>query len=426
MTRSRITTRRGAVYLLVLLTAAFVLATGLAALTLEDRTHQRADLHAQVAASRNAARAGLDLALEHIRTNDGWRNDAGPDGLIYQNMFESDGEAVTLTAYAVDPDGSLYEGSSVGTTDPFELSIEATIGDAVGRVTVLVEPQPMPMDVLELGAYSHDKIEFYGSCTITGDGDWGSRNDITGSGSTLEASVVCCGTIEGLSVGGISTSCDRERELPGNDLYRTYQAIGTNASMLLVPRSGGRYFIQNVAIGPGLNPYGLAGNSNGVYIFDQGSDPITVRNARVVGTLVFIGGGTVTLEGSLNMQPANPGWPAVITREDLVLNTSNAPLVESGLFTNFNPIGLDGLLPGDLDTFDTYESAITGIVFCGDVLFCVGGDLDLTGSLIAVDDFQITGGWTADINRDYSAGSEPPPGFESSQTRMAPLEWRTP
>ncbi|MFG0307321.1 MAG: hypothetical protein ACF8Q5_14030 [Phycisphaerales bacterium JB040] len=425
MTHTRAQSRRGSVYLLVLLTAAFVLATGLAALTLETRTHERTGLHAEVAASRLAARSGLDLALQHLEDTPGWRATAPANGLVYQKTVRIGETDHTVAAYAVASDGTLDDES-----EPFELSVRAKAERAVGRLAVLVEPRPIPMDVLELGLYSGNRARLDASVTVSSDADLGAAGQLEGGGQVVSVSLESETDIRDLTTTADAGVGVFPRERPADGLVDTYASMASELETSRLDTDSGAYVIERVVIGPGLNPYGTD-NDRGCYVIHNGSSEVVVRNARIIGTLITTGSGGVTLEESVNMVPTTESWPVLITRGPLTIRTSGAALSELEQLVNYNPTGLSllGLLTLDLDIdlLDTYPNVLDGIVFTASSMWIGPGRCHATGSVIALGQIEVSDGVQLVLEEDLNARAFPPTGFESARgQRLHPVEWLDP
>ncbi|MBI1338258.1 MAG: hypothetical protein GC164_15050 [Phycisphaera sp.] len=174
--------------------------------------------------------------------------------------------------------------------------------------------------------------------------------------------------------------------------------------------------MRRVLLSPTNNPFGSGqANSEGIYILDcQGKDVI-VEDCRIVGTLVLRDPGShTTVQGSVCMEPAVRGYPALMADNDITLSLSAAGLSESTTNTHFNPAGSPYPYPaGSVNTTltDGYPSKIRGLVYAAGKLEILG-PTSVEGVIIACDDMDVVG---TNLTLRYSATSlnTTPPGFDN-------------
>ncbi|MFT5422466.1 MAG: hypothetical protein ACI89L_000223 [Phycisphaerales bacterium] len=418
---------RGSVYIMVLVTSAFVLATGLAALSLEQRVHERSDVTARVGAARVAVRTGLDLAVQSMAEDPSWRTSVAVGGLYLTRDIDTGDSVHTVRVYATDADGVIDDGD----LDPFTLRVVASQTDTRRALQVSLQPTLVPVDVLEFGAYTTGQVITGTSSAVNGDAGIAAAGDFVGNGSLFFVPVETERTVDAATYTSTVTENAPAREFPPDGaIGAIYSPYGTSVSMSDLKLTSGVYVIENVAVGPGRNPFGLLGilSPDNVYVFDHGSRDIIVRNSRIAATFVFVGSGQVILEGSVSWAPATPGWPAIITDDsDLVFRLSSNSLSESVHATNFNPIGFGAGGTEDLDQADFYTSQISGIVYTRNKAVVETGSTRIVGSLICGNDLTINSSAILDLRASPDSLGSPPIGFRSVYSpRMVVSGWLDP
>jgi hypothetical protein len=220
-------------------------------------------------------------------------------------------------------------------------------------------------------------------------------------------------------------------------VFEYYKSAGTTIAIADLPFDGeGFYLISDALISPAANPYGSRlGNPEGIYAIDCLSQPIHVRNSRVVGTLVLLnpGSGSV-IYGSMNWEPAIANYPALLVDGAMNFCLSSTALSEADLDKNFNPLGTPYEALDDSDLLDTYPSVINGLVY-------VSGDAATDEKLVdaafaglpirsAVNGVTVVGvTFTATQNMDFTYDAkffnDPPPGFGAGgDVAISPGTWR--
>jgi hypothetical protein len=173
----------------------------------------------------------------------------------------------------------------------------------------------------------------------------------------------------GLTFRQSTLSLTPARTVPsGTDALAAYLAMGTQINFSSLT-SGGE--IRDTVLGPGRNPYGAA-NAAGVYFINCANQAITIRNARISGTLVLVNPGSgSSFTQSVLLEAATPGYPALLVSGDMTLNMDSTDLTEGA--GSMNPTGAPYRGVTDTDTTDTYPSMISGLVY-------VSGNLTISGS----------------------------------------------
>lgn len=183
--------------------------------------------------------------------------------------------------------------------------------------------------------------------------------------------------------------------------------------------------IHRQVLSPACNPFGSGvKNSQGIYVIDCGGKKISIRNSRIVGTLVLLNqneGGS-EIAGSLNWSPAaisaDPlatNLPVLLSNKQLNLFFTNTPLDEGLRNANFNPTGTKYNDSQDSDKNDSYPSLINGIVYTEKKVSILNSPT-ITGVLVGHEDIESKDATLTlkydPIYYEYNA----PPGFKAAAT----------
>lgn len=186
--------------------------------------------------------------------------------------------------------------------------------------------------------------------------------------------------------------------------------------------------IHRQLLSPTSNPFGSGvKNGQGIYIIDCGGKKISIRNSRIVGTLILLNqneGGS-EIAGSINWTPAvtsaDPmatNLPVLLSNKQLNLYFANTPLDEGLRNANFNPTGATATPYNDsqdTDMSDSYPSLINGVVYT-EKKVSVTNSPTITGVLVAGDDINVKDA-TLGLKYDpiyYERNA--PPGFQATVT----------
>ena len=185
--------------------------------------------------------------------------------------------------------------------------------------------------------------------------------------------------------------------------------------------SGSGRQLEDVLLSPSSDPVGSgATNGKGVYVIDCGGQMLSVRNCRIVGTLVILNPGAgSTIGGAMNWQAAESNYPALVSNGDLTIATVSTPLSETTLGVNFNPLGTGypwGAGSGDTDMSDAYPSVIRGVIYDSAGL-TFGGSVAVRGVVVSGGGIKLANGIMS-IYYDAIAANDPPPAFAVSNPPM--------
>lgn len=367
----RIPARRGATYVIVLMTTMIVAAIGMGGLLVVRAQTRVVDSYTRTAMARQNALSAIELGRQEIASNPNWRtahkND--PGGTWFDAQPIGGG---TYTLKVVNPQGSLDRAPN----DPVVLT---GIGTAHGGheqqiVEVTLVPEITPKTCLQTAETSGSTISL-GTSTI-----WamnaalaanasGTAVTSGGGGAKVYARIEAVGTVTGNTFYNGATSGVPPRTLPDPaTAFDYYLAHGTPISVTSLPISGGGRAFTGQLLTPTNNPYGPT-NPEGIYVLDCLNQVVTFSQNRIVGTVVLLNpsaGGTTLYKTQNYHVPAVPNYPSLMVRGDFQVQLTTSDLLESTLKVNFNPVNNPYPWGGgttDTDTTDVYPNRIEGLVY---------------------------------------------------------------
>lgn len=247
-----------------------------------------------------------------------------------------------------------------------------------------------------------------------------SNSTLTNTSCGIVANVEAQTIINNASITGTQTVAAPLRSLPdSSSVFDYYLANGTTIATATIDAR---------LLSPFSNPFG-APNPNGIYIINAGGLDVTIKNSRIVGTIVVINAGEVTVDGEVNWEPAHMHFPALMVAGDLRMRVSDALLSESAQSKNFNSLLTPYKTIWDIDQSDVYPSALAGIFYCTGNLNIDGKQAGLTtrldGLLIAGGNCVIHKTGNLFVNYNTTHALNPPPGFAGTPVnQIVPGSWR--
>lgn len=194
-----------------------------------------------------------------------------------------------------------------------------------------------------------------------------------------------------------------------------------DASLTDANAQAGFLAIHRAVLSPSCNPFGSSTtNAQGIYVIDCGGSPISIKDSRIVGTLLLVNFDDTQsfIHGSMSWEPsvasADPNvtnLPILLTDGSFLFDTSEADLDEGLLNVNLNPEGTAYEEVEDEDKDDAIPSLLGGMIY-------INGALDVTSSLRLHGVLVVTGVATftgADVIANYDPlyyWYNAPPGFE--------------
>jgi len=183
--------------------------------------------------------------------------------------------------------------------------------------------------------------------------------------------------------------------------------------------------VHRKVLSPASNPFGSGiTNAKGIYIIDCGSGKISIRNSRIVGTLILLNQNEdgAEIAGSMNWAPAvisaDPmvtNLPVLLSNKQLNLYCTNTALDEGLVNANFNPTGTKYNDSQDNDKSDSYPSMINGVVYTTDNIL-IANSPSITGVLIGDNDITATNATLTLKHNPLYFNYNAPPGFQAAVT----------
>jgi hypothetical protein len=184
-----------------------------------------------------------------------------------------------------------------------------------------------------------------------------------------------------------------------------------------------------VLISPTANPFTGGTNANGIYVVNCAGGAMQIDTCRIVGTLVLLNAGSVTIMNQVNWEPAVKGLPCLLVQGPIAWNTTNAALSETTALVNFNPSTtpypyLGGQAGGTFNsnTTDTFPCQINGLVYCTGNLSTSNNPIQNKGVLVAGGTWSPGG--TINLNYDPAFFASPPWGFGATVMLAKTGTWR--
>lgn len=364
--------RRGTVYVIVLATVllAFVMAvSGLLAIGVQaSSVRARSDADQ----ARALAYAGLQSVVQQCSDSFTWR--ASVRTTPTQTLTLGGGKAVLTFTNA-------SASNFVSLDQPVSLTSEGTYGAARFRLAATLNPSYAALDCMGVALCSGGTIAAYNSAVKSNGIAW-ANTSIGLSSTTLAMSAFTAGAATGSTYTPAATAGAGTKTIPdAATALDYYKSVGSAVTISTSVTYDGRL------IAPAINPFGVAGQTDGIYAINCNGKPVTFQRGRVFGTLVFYNNtARVTITGSNCMSPANPALPLILTDGDLTISTSTAQLDES--VDNLNPAGVpyNGVTNGTRT--DTLAAELTGLIYAAGKITIKGG-LTLNGQIIAGSDITL-------------------------------------
>lgn len=415
--------RRGTLYVGVMITATVVAVIGLGGLSVSILGVRASQNTRDAELAATLARAAVEEGVRVINTNPYWRSWLTSNTNYYPWVTSLNGG--TISYRFVDTDGSLADNSA----DGVRIFGTGRYGAATYVESVLLQPSNGAVDCLEAALHCQNSITLGSYCNIVTPQFVSSNGSVIATANQCEiaGSARAAGNVSG-TVTGTKSPGVASRQMPGNTVFEYYLANGTWIDISVIPLTSNVRAISNRVLSPALNPFGATGNAEGIYVIDCQGQNLTIENSRILGTLVIINPGTIcNLQGALSLSPLSPNFPAVMVQGNAQFDTAWTSLSESAQATNFNPSGAPFENAVDTDTTDEYPSVIKGLTY-------VSGNLTIKGNLAAECAFEgsvvcstIVFETTGDARFTYRPTHVhyPPPGFtKGTQLQIVPGTWQ--
>jgi hypothetical protein len=360
--------------------------------------------------ARELARSGVELGAQWVAMDSSWRTNRS-SGVWANSLAIGNG---FIRIEGLDPrDANLANRP----TDP--LVIRGT--GMSGRATQLLEADLVaggePIDALKYAVFTGGVLRVRPGQTLNAGSAALSTNGALRNEGTINGNVECFTITSAGTINGTLTCPSPPKPLPDPGIITIYRNLGA----VISPPS----IVQNALLSPASNPWGEP-DPDGVYVIITSSD-ITLRNLRVVGTLVVVNGSKRVTVETVNMMPARADYPALLVQGDITLAFNGDGLLSEAIAgVNFNPPGSAFQGISNSNTSDSYPAEISGLVHAlGNVHFTANSRI--RGTVIS----ESTGGDALHVEAApeivYDAGilTTPIMGYmKSVNMTVVPGSWR--
>lgn len=396
--------RRGSVYLLVLIVTGVLTTIGLTSISLVARSRQVASLRQSVSDANTANMSAIELAAHRLSITPEWRT-------VYQSKQVVDNEQLgsALVSVSVDP-------ADASVTSDVTLTAVAEASDAMQFVVASVRPTGVGFASLSTALHVAGNIQFE-NALVQADAPISANGNIVSIASEINAPVQAAGNITGSLYLDSQAQGVSPITSPDISVIESFAAVAVQIPYAALP--SGR--IEDTLMSPGSQPFTNEEHPDGIYAIDCGGANITIRNSRIVGTLVLIDvGGFSIIEDSVLIEPARADYPSLLVKGSITITLGSLALRESDAGENFNPAHtpFDGISDENID--DQYPSMIRGVVYVSDELV-TRKRAAFSGAVFA-DSLDCRE--SLSIRHDHTLTDNPPIGFVDHYTyHLLPGTW---
>lgn len=390
--------RRGAIYAIVVFTVAILTVAVLGAFDVQQRRQRAAQAGADAVEARRLALSSLEWSLTTLAADPFYRATLGASPTILADVPFS---GAVIRVVASDPfDADIADDAA----DPIALTATVAFGAARQSVRASLRPVATPLDILASSLHAGGGITF-SSATVRGPRPAWAGGIVFAASSSVQVPVFAGLLVSGSSYTAGTTSLAGTRTMP-TGVIAAWRALGT-----AIPRSSlSGNTLERVVLSPGANPFGTA-NPRGIYFIDCGGEDVTIRFARIQGTLVLVNAGSGTrIIDEVLLEPAAPGNPVLLVDGDLLIDMTRNTFSEGTHSVNLNPSAAPWAGRSDNDRADSYPSKLGGLVYATDDLD-IRGNVLAEGPLIAGDNIDVSG--TLTTLPDPALAVLPPLGFRA-------------
>lgn len=402
--------RRGGIYLLVAGAAMLVSVIGLASLTLTRVEHRALRTRGEIAQAHLYATSAIEMALTWSKVDSSWRtNYAGTYVPLMPFVF---GDGISWAAIT-EPSGSALNTTGEGPVRITGTGLIGAAADPAATQTFSVTAYQPGLNVLQCAAHAANWVVIDTGSQITVDGGVLSCSQATYNMGTINGDVETQTWYNYGNLNGTATVNAPAKELPGSKAWDYYRAKARQIPLIAV---GGK--IEKAVLTPTNNPY-WSTNTDGVYYIKTTSTDFTIRNCRIIGTLLVEVPTTkrVIIDQGCLWEPARPDYPALLVIGSVNL-TMNSTLLEPGTGVNYNPSFAPFNDQSDSDILDSYTSKIQGLIYCINTGNGVVMEKSsrIEGTLLSTNGLEVKDSVT--IVADPNLYLNPPIGFRS--TKLVP------
>jgi hypothetical protein len=403
---SQTTRRRGSMYFMVLGTALLLTVIGLSAVT-AARIQQRGAREAgDLVHARLNARTAVELAVLTMNTDANWRT-SNPNGTWVDGVSFGSG-SYSIEVYDPDDDNLADDANDhvivVGT---------GAVGKARYRLAMeLSSSGAEPLSCLESALHAFEQVYNYSSMRT--DGEAGANTNFYNY-NYINGDVLAGGFVYNFgTITGAATERADTRTMP--DAATVLEHYAESASALPSGSLEAQGQSKGVLLSATENPFGQPNAAATYYVDGKGKD-LTISNLRLVGTLVILDAGVVTISDGILMEPAQPQYPVLIVEGDVVFQVQEL-LEETVMGRNYNPPGTPFEGVEDSDETDIYSSGLNGLVYVTGSI-TNNNRLEVNGCILA--GYRFTNNNQLQLDYDTTLPRNPPPGFRGGSSTMAPM-----
>lgn len=395
--------RRGSVYVMVLLTAMVLTVIGLSGAIVTRLNFRSAEMGRESGEARLLASTAVEHALATIAATPTWKTVYAGQDLPLPASFNGG----TFKWRITDNGDTTYRITGTGTKGGATRVLSARYA-ASTSLAVLSKPVYAAKNITTSSTTTYIGGRLASGATVT------NGSAIVGS---VEAPVfINIGTISGTYTPSLPL------QLPPATVFDTYKGMATP---ITYASTGGSITVR--LISAASNPYGST-NTNAVYSIDVPAlSTLTITKSRIVATLVV----TLQTGATLRLQQANlwekpaGNYPILLVKAVgtgyVDFNGFTQQLSEPNALFNFNPAGTPYAGVSDTDILDTYPTELRGLVHIigAGAATGAGSNFSLTGALIT--EGSMTIGSNSKFTLDASLATSPPLGYA---TGTNPSDWR--
>lgn len=411
--------RRGALYLIVVVMTMMIGMMGMAAIHVAGLTLKESSGNSNRYMAKLLATSAIENGLTAIQSNPDWRTTLS-SGFEYPDPRVSFNGG-SFVWKVIDDDGILSD-------DLADTVLVQGIGSYEGVVhveEVRLQPIEAGLTCLESSLTCNGDITPTFLIDINTNQMISSNGNINASafGADVNGDAWAVGSVSGNVSGDQLLNQSPPREMPGPDVFDYYVHMGTHIDIDSLPLDSDTYILEKVVLSPANNPYGSA-NGEGIYVINCFGNKINARKLRVDGTLVLLNPHEESrLENQVCIRPAVSNFPSLLVDGTIQIRTVAQNLKEADEGVNYNPPGSPFEGDEDTDQSDEYSSRIQGLVY-------VSGRMDLM-SYFNISQFKgvvVCGSMTAttatSLEYDGTYLLNPPPGFAAgSVMQVIPGSW---
>jgi len=407
--------RRGSMYVAVLGSTMVITVIGMSALMLARVERSSVVGTADLSAARFYAQSAIEMGQHKIRQDSNWRQ-TYPSGVWEADRTIGSGK---YTLEGIDPiDNDL--GNSAA--EPLLLRGTGFEGQSRYKLQVTMTAKSSALTCLQVAMHAGTDLTFSSATVQSNLVTISANGAVAASSSTIYPKVEAVGTITGSEYKSSITPGITARTIPDATVFNSYILNGTPILITSILSVQGTKTIEKVVLSPNWNPYGFGlKNANGIYVIDCLGGNLRIRNARIVGTLVILNPGLLSIQQSVNWEPAIANYPSLLVRGNVELAFTNTALSETSSNFNYNPSGSPYNGNEDLDTSDVYPSIIKGLIYASGTV--------TTKNNVTIDGVLVIGATLTaqnDLNLTYRSifYDNPPPGFgDAPDMVISPGTW---